>query len=214
MPLAARLTDTVSHPTPPILTGGPGSLTVSINGLPAWRALPAALGATVQAAALAGKALMDAPLLNPTLATPMLAAMDSTLRTAAQAAATNNPTAPAIAATALVTVQTSNVLLTTAWTTASALPGGQPAADEAYSEGIRALAATAATTIFNALGSGFDIHVCGTPLPPHGPGLVTIGSTTVSVDGLPLARQGDQLFEAVGGANPITGGAPTVSAGG
>lgn len=43
---AARLTDPVSHPLPPVLTGGPGSLTVLIGGLPAWRGIPlAAVGA-------------------------------------------------------------------------------------------------------------------------------------------------------------------------
>lgn len=47
---AARLTDTVSHPLPPVLTGGPGSPTVLIGGLPAWRGMPLAAVGTLQTA--------------------------------------------------------------------------------------------------------------------------------------------------------------------
>lgn len=43
---AARTTDAVAHPLPPVLTGGPGSPTVLIGLLPAWRAVsPAAVPA-------------------------------------------------------------------------------------------------------------------------------------------------------------------------
>ncbi|MEO1373920.1 MAG: PAAR domain-containing protein [Cyanobacteria bacterium J06635_10] len=38
---AARITDPVAHPLPPVLTGGTGSPTVLIGGLPAWRGMPA-----------------------------------------------------------------------------------------------------------------------------------------------------------------------------
>jgi len=47
---AARITDPVVHPLPPILTGGPGSPTVLIGFLPAWRGIPAAAAAALQAA--------------------------------------------------------------------------------------------------------------------------------------------------------------------
>jgi uncharacterized Zn-binding protein involved in type VI secretion len=47
---AARVTDSVAHPLPPVLTGGPGSPTVLIGGLPAWRGVPLAGAAAVQAA--------------------------------------------------------------------------------------------------------------------------------------------------------------------
>lgn len=47
---AARLTDAVAHPLPPVLTGGPGSLTVLIGFLPAWRAVSPAAVAALQAA--------------------------------------------------------------------------------------------------------------------------------------------------------------------
>jgi uncharacterized Zn-binding protein involved in type VI secretion len=50
MPPAARTTDPVSHPLPPMLTPGPGSPTVLIGFLPAWRGMPLAAAAALQAA--------------------------------------------------------------------------------------------------------------------------------------------------------------------
>lgn len=47
---AARVTDNVVHPLPPVLTGSPGAVTVLIGGLPAWRGIPAAAAAALQAA--------------------------------------------------------------------------------------------------------------------------------------------------------------------
>jgi len=47
---AARLTDTVIHPAPPVLGPGPGSPNVFIGKLPAWRGVPAAVAGTLQAA--------------------------------------------------------------------------------------------------------------------------------------------------------------------
>lgn len=47
---AARITDNVMHPLPPVLTPGPGSMNVLIGGLPAWRGIPAAAAAALQAA--------------------------------------------------------------------------------------------------------------------------------------------------------------------
>ncbi|NJO60858.1 MAG: hypothetical protein HC836_22155 [Richelia sp. RM2_1_2] len=47
---AARITDTVAHPLPPVLTGGPGSPNVLIGKLPAWRGIPAVAAQSLQAA--------------------------------------------------------------------------------------------------------------------------------------------------------------------
>lgn len=47
---AARITDLVVHPLPPILTPGPGSFNVLIGFLPAWRGVPAAAAMALQAA--------------------------------------------------------------------------------------------------------------------------------------------------------------------
>jgi uncharacterized Zn-binding protein involved in type VI secretion len=52
MPLgpAARITDPVIHPLPPVLTPGPGSLNVLIGFLPAWRGVGGAAAAGIMAA--------------------------------------------------------------------------------------------------------------------------------------------------------------------
>lgn len=47
---AARITDNVVHPLPPVLSPGPGSLNVLIGFLPAWRGMPLAAAAALQAA--------------------------------------------------------------------------------------------------------------------------------------------------------------------
>lgn len=47
---AARTTDNVVHPLPPVLTVGPGSMNVLIGFLPAWRGMPLAAVAALQAA--------------------------------------------------------------------------------------------------------------------------------------------------------------------
>ena len=47
---AARTTDNVMHPLPPILTPGPGSMNVIIGFLPAWRGIPLAAAGALQAA--------------------------------------------------------------------------------------------------------------------------------------------------------------------
>jgi uncharacterized Zn-binding protein involved in type VI secretion len=47
---AARTTDNVAHPLPPMLGPGPGSATVLIGSLPAWRGVPAAAAGALQAA--------------------------------------------------------------------------------------------------------------------------------------------------------------------
>jgi len=50
MPPAARITDPVSHPLPPILQPGPGCPQVLIGFLFAWRGMPLAAVAALQAA--------------------------------------------------------------------------------------------------------------------------------------------------------------------
>ena len=62
--------------------------------------------------------------------------------------------------------------------------------------------------------AGTDVHVC--PLfdgpKPHVGGTVALGSMTVTIGGLPAARQGDMVVEA-GAPNSIAAGAPTVTIG-
>lgn len=49
---AARVTDAVMHPTPPVLTGNP-ALKVMIGNLPAWKGVPVAAGPGLMAASTA-----------------------------------------------------------------------------------------------------------------------------------------------------------------
>ena len=50
MPPAARVTDPVVHPLPPVLSPGPGSVNVLVGFLPQWRGVPAAAAAALQGA--------------------------------------------------------------------------------------------------------------------------------------------------------------------
>ena len=161
---AARITDPVVHPLPPVLTGGPGSLTVLIGGLPAWRGVPAAAAASIQSAKKAS---------------------DATIK-AAKAA-----------------------------TLAAAGTPGAPAA-KAAEEATKATALTTMSSTITSSAGGADIHSCATPLPvpPHGPGVVVDGSKTVLINGLPAARMGDTIVEALGPPNKIVGGCSNVLIGG
>ncbi|MBW4501619.1 MAG: PAAR domain-containing protein [Scytonema hyalinum WJT4-NPBG1] len=77
---AARISDSVAHPLPPVLTGGPGSRDVLIGNLPAWRGIPAASVAGL----LAAKQATDATIISVE---------------AASKAALGTPAAPAAIAT-------------------------------------------------------------------------------------------------------------------
>lgn len=57
---AARITDNVVHPLPPVLTPGPGSMNVLIGFLPAWRGIPLAAAAGLQAAHTAAQTTIKA----------------------------------------------------------------------------------------------------------------------------------------------------------
>lgn len=60
-----------------------------------------------------------------------------------------------------------------------------------------------------------DMHTCPlvTGTVPHVGGVVAMGSTTVLINNLPAARQGDQIIES-GPPNSISLGEPTVQIGG
>ncbi len=161
---AARITDSVAHPLPPVLTGGPTAITVMIGFLPAWRGVNPAVAAALQAAKTAS---------------------DAVIATAEAA------------------------------TLAAAGTPGAPAAKAAEETAKATAAATMGSTISSAAG-GADIHMCATPLPipPHGPGVVITPSATVMIAGMPAARMGDTILEAVGPPNTITKGEMTVIIGG
>lgn len=157
MPPAARITDSVVHPLPPVLTGGPTAITVMIGNLLAWRGVGGAAAASIQAASQSARISIEAA-----------------------EAATKAAVGPA-APIALAAEQTLKASL---------------------------LAANSASI----MSSGTDIHVCATPspIPPHGPGVVTTPSTTVIICNMPAARMGDTITEAIGPPNKIAKGEPTV----
>ncbi|HSA47134.1 MAG TPA: PAAR domain-containing protein [Candidatus Competibacteraceae bacterium] len=161
---AARITDNVAHPLPPVLTPGPGSLNVLIGFLPAWRGILAAAVPALQAAK-----------------------------------------------------QTSDMAIKTAEAATLAAAGtpGLPAA-KAAEETAKATAASTMGSMITSVAAGADIHMCATPLPipPHGPGVVIDGSTTVMINNLPACRMGDTILEAVGPPNKIVKGEMTVLIGG
>jgi uncharacterized Zn-binding protein involved in type VI secretion len=58
---------------------------------------------------------------------------------------------------------------------------------------------------------GVDVHVCPlvTGTVPHVGGSVAVGSTSVLINNVPAARQGDAVVES-GPPNTIAGGCPSV----
>ncbi|NJK54202.1 MAG: hypothetical protein HC936_18050 [Leptolyngbyaceae cyanobacterium SU_3_3] len=68
--------------------------------------------------------------------------------------------------------------------------------------------------IANLATSGVSIHACAALLPTSAAGIVTTGSLTVKINGLPACRSGDVLFEGLHLPNAITKGCPTVVIGG
>jgi uncharacterized Zn-binding protein involved in type VI secretion len=113
----------------------------------------------------------------------------------------------------LAAKQTSDITIKTAEaaTVAAAGTPGLPAVKTAE-ETTKTTAATSMSSTIMSSAGGADIHNCTTPLPipPHGPGVVIDGSTTVLINGLPACRMGDTIVEAVGPPNKIMKGCPTV----
>jgi uncharacterized Zn-binding protein involved in type VI secretion len=215
MPNAATVGSPTSHGNP--LSPGPGCLSVNIGYQPAWRALPSGMASAVEGISNAVDSFMKKPQMTPADATPSIVEISARLVAGGAAAAANGaPATVASASSSVAAVNATNVALTTTWTAASVVPGGQPAANIAYTEGIKAATAAAATAVVSAMAGISDMHVCPVPvpIPPHGPGFVTRGSGTVNIGDLPAARQQDKVFEACGGEDPIAMGCPTVNIGG
>jgi hypothetical protein len=172
---AARLTDAVVHALPPILTGGPPALTVIIGMMPAWKGIPLALSAGVQAA-------------QQTSESAIKIAEGIAIATAAAAVlAAGTPGAPVAAAAA-----------TAARLAAETLKASSAAAMSA--------------TIAAAAAGGASMHACVLPwpIPPHGPGVVIDGSSTVQIENMPACQMGNTIVEAIGPPNKIVTGCMTV----
>ncbi len=211
MPDAARVGDATQHGTP--LGAGPGSSDVKIGYMAAWRAVPSSVASAIDGISSAMKSFMDKPVMTPANAAADIAKISQKLTEGgAKAAAAGAPAAAGTASSQLATLNTVNGTLTTAWTSASAAPGGQPAANQAYTEGIKTAAGAAAAATMSAMASLADMHTCPTPCPPppHGPGFVTKGSSTVVINNLPACRKDDKVMEACGGPDPISMGCSSV----
>jgi hypothetical protein len=139
-------------------------MNVMIGYLPAWRGIPAAAAAALQAA----KQISD---------TAIQVAEAATMATA-----------------------------------------GTPAGPAAYAAEQAAKAASLAAlgSAISSMGGMSDIHLCTTPspVPPHGPGVVVDGSTTVMINNMPACRLGDTIIEPLGPPNKIVKGEMTVIIGG
>ena len=212
MPPAARVSDPATHMMTPIAPGI-GSLDVKIGFMPAWRALPAGMGAGIESAMNTMKGLMDAVTLDPVSTPVKLAQINAGLMQDAGAASAHGaPAATGTVSGGFATVTTANVAATTAYTSAAAVPGGEPAARQAYTLAMKAAAAAFTSAAMSAIAGITDIHNCPQPSGPipHGPGVVTKGSKSVFINGLPACREGDKIFEAAGGPDPIKLGCQTV----
>jgi uncharacterized Zn-binding protein involved in type VI secretion len=154
------------------------------------------------------------PVLNPPAAAVSLAQITQAMtRVGADGVAGGAPAAAGVASAQIALLQSTNATLTATWTAASAVPGGQAAADQAYTQGIKLAAAAGAGAVAGALQGMADMHVCPLVFPPHGPGFVTDASKSVFINGLPACRMGDKVLEAAGGSDPIASGAPNVTIG-
>src|SRR5215469_13631740 len=93
----------------------------------------------------------------------------------------------AVAASLQIAKQASDhaIQVAEAATLAAAGTPGAPAA-QAAEEATKATCASTMGSAISAAAAGADIHQCATPLPtpPHGPGVVIDGSTTVFINSL------------------------------
>ncbi len=215
MPKAARLSDPASHMMTP-MSPGAASANVNIGGMKAWRALPVGLGAGIESALNSMKQLVDSPTLDP-VSTPatLTQVFAGLMQDAAKAAGKGSPSAPGTTAGEFGKLMATNIKETATYASAAAVPGGQPAALAAYTLAMKKAAADFASAAIKAIAGMTDTHVCPQPSGPipHGPGVVTRGSKSVFINGLPACRQGDKLFEAAGGSDPIVKGCPSVNIG-
>lgn len=113
--------------------------------------------------------------------------------------------------------QTSNITIKSleAATLAAPEPVSKAACKTAEEAG-KVAASIAMGSMIAGLGAMADISLCPIPLPipPHGPGVVIDGSTTVLINNMPAARMTNTIVEALGPPNKIVAGCATVLIGG
>jgi uncharacterized Zn-binding protein involved in type VI secretion len=122
---------------------------------------------------------------------------------------------PAAAAAALQAAKQISDTAIQVLESATKAASGTPAAPVAYAAeqaGKTAALSAMSSMISGAAGGMADIHACVTPspVPPHGPGVVIDGSTTVLINNMPACRMGDTVLEPLGPPNKIAKGCTTV----
>lgn len=127
---------------------------------------------------------------------------------------------PLAAVAAIMALKATNDALILAAEAASLAASGTPGAPAAIAaeKKLKIDSALAMTNALQSAGPNADKHMCTTPPPPtpeppHALGMVTTGSVTVLINGMPACRMGDTIIEALGPPNSITSGAPTVMIG-
>jgi len=121
---------------------------------------------------------------------------------------------PAAAAAALQAAKQASDIAIQAAEAATKAAAGTPGAPAAYAAEQAAKAAALASlgSTISAMGGMSDIHACmvPSPVPPHGPGVVIDGSTTVLINNMPACRMGDTVLEPLGPPDKIAMGEATV----
>lgn len=124
---------------------------------------------------------------------------------------------PAAAAGALVAAQSAANATMKAAEATTLGAAGTPGAPAAYAaeQATKAALLASMSSMMSSFAGMSDIHICPipVPVPPHGPGVVIDGSTTVLVNNMPLCRQGDTVLEALGGPDKIAMGCMQVIVG-
>jgi len=133
----------------------------------------------------------------------------------AEAAASNVRTARQAGDQAIAAAEAATASAVSTGVGVAAAQAAEQATKAATATSVGATITSAAASITAAAGSPPDIQTCPVPLPtpPHGPGLVLSGSTSVFIGGYAAARVGDQITEAVGPPNSIEKGEPSVQIG-
>jgi uncharacterized Zn-binding protein involved in type VI secretion len=125
---------------------------------------------------------------------------------------------PAAAAAALQAAKQASDITIQAAEAATVAAAGTPGAPAAYAaeQTAKAAALAALSATISSMAGMSDIHACTTPspVPPHGPGVVVDGSTTVMINNMPACRLGDTIIEPLGPPNKIVKGEMTVIIGG
>ncbi|NNJ11014.1 hypothetical protein EKD04_011790 [Chloroflexales bacterium ZM16-3] len=125
------------------------------------------------------------------------------------------PTAAVSGLTSAKQASEARITAAEAATAAAAGTPGFPAA-KASEQALKTAEGLAMGALVMATAGPSDIHTCGMPLPipPHGPGVVINGSTSVFIEGLPACRVGDTVLEALGPPDTIIAGEQSVIIGG